>query len=110
VNAVTETSNTDLPVGAPDTEKLEDKIIFILTAYPRLMPSMLHVGIGPHVSPRVWRPVLDQMIAKGIVICEQMGITTPIGQYRTITVLRLANPTPLESLVQSYQDRIAPAA
>jgi hypothetical protein len=83
-------------------ERLEDKIAFVLTIYPVLMPSMLHVGIGPNIRPQLWRPVLERMIADGKVVKEEKGITTHLGQYRTFTFLRLS-----ESMLGEISARIS---
>jgi hypothetical protein len=73
---------------------MEERIIHVLTIYPRLMPTMLHTGIGPHVPPKEWRPVLEKLIASGKVIREVVQTVTPIGQNRTITVIRLPDTQP----------------
>lgn len=79
-----------LRISAVDTtQKLKDKITFVLTVYPRLSPSMLHTGIGPNVQPQVWRPVLEQMIAEGTVLRTDEGVLTHLDQFRTFTVLKL---------------------
>lgn len=73
-----------------DALAMEARIIHVLTLYPKLMPTMLHTGIGPHVPPKEWRPVLEKMIKEGRVVREVLQTVTPIGQNRTVTVIRLA--------------------
>lgn len=96
-------SNANMTEIEQFLKNLKEKLVFTLTVFPRLTSSQLQVGIGPHIQPRIWRPVLEELIADGTVIREDLGITTPIGQYRTLTVLSLANPQPLELLMESYQ-------
>ena len=80
----------DLDIGVVDSDqKLRDKIIFVMTLYPQLSPSMLHTGIGPNVAPQLWRPIVDSMVKEGTIIRSDEGVMTHLEQYRTFTVLRL---------------------
>ena len=69
---------------------IHDKIVHILTIYPALSPSMLQVGVGPHIPPIVWKPILNAMIEKGTVLKEEVIVKTPIGQNRPYCKLTLA--------------------
>jgi len=88
---------------AESDSALGEKIVFTLTLFPRLTPTMLQVGIGPHVPPRRWRPILERLVTEGKISREERGVTTPIGQYRTVTILSLSEPVPLEELMESYR-------
>jgi hypothetical protein len=89
---------------------LSEKIVFILTIYPRLMPSMLQVGIGPHINSRRWKPLVDQLIKEGKVVREEIALYTPSGQYRSYGVLRLADHMPkLNDLMNLYQQKVIDA-
>jgi hypothetical protein len=72
-----------------EEDELENRILHVLTLYPRLMPTMLHTGIGPHVSPLKWRPMLEKLIVEGKVIRESVQTISPLGQNRAVTMLRL---------------------
>lgn len=73
-----------------DKDALRDKIAHILSIYPILSPSMLQIGLGPNVPPRVWKPILRGMIDQGVVLKEEAIVETPLGQHRPYTKLQLA--------------------
>jgi len=105
VNTNTNTNtNEDSTEGllSPE-ESLNEKIVFTLTMFPKLTPSMLQVGVGPHIPPRKWRPLVEKLILDGTIKRSELGVTTPIGQYRTYTVLSLTNPIPLQKLMERYR-------
>lgn len=50
-------------------EEIEQRITTLLEVYPIVSPSMLGIGLGPAtVSATEWRPVLQGMIDKGLVM------------------------------------------
>lgn len=53
--------------GQVDQAKIKQRIIDILTVYTRASPTMLQGALGAYVKPADWRPVLDKMIAKGLI-------------------------------------------
>lgn len=82
-------TNVTVSGAMDDKQKMKEKIAFVLTVYPRLSASMLHTGIGPNTSPRLWRPVLDEMVSEGTIERIDVGIVTHIDQYRSFTFLKL---------------------
>lgn len=81
---------TDADVA--DSEKtIRERIIHVLSIYPKVSTSMLQVGVGTSLMPALWKPVLAQMIVDGIVIEERECHTTPTGRMQTYTVLSLAD-------------------
>jgi hypothetical protein len=77
--------------GLSKEEQLRIRILDTLEIYPRLSPSMLQAGIGPHNSPRIWRPIMEQLINSGIIIRGQESHQSELGRYRTIIVLSLSD-------------------
>jgi len=73
-----------------DTEIVRELIVHLLRIYPILSPTMLQSGLGPYVKPAVWRPVLQDLVDKGIVIEDTETVITPRGRYNTYTKLFLA--------------------
>lgn len=68
-------------------EIYKDKIRRILSVYPRLSPSMLHVGLGPSTPAEIWRPILQDMIESG----EINETTVPVDgssarKYRVLSL------------------------
>lgn len=84
--------SSSLVTGQSEADRLAAKAIFLLSIYPKLNQTMLHIGLGPHIPPREWKPVLDALIARGIVKREILNLLSPLGQYRSYTVISLTNP------------------
>lgn len=72
-------------------DTIRNKIVHVLTVYPKVSKSMLQVGIGTAVSPKIWHVVLDHLISEGRVQQEQLSLTGPTGREQTYTIIQL-NP------------------
>jgi len=83
--------NTETEIEAGSDKDIAERIRHILQYFPKLSHSMLQVGMGPNLSSKVWRPVLDEMIAEGDVKVETMGVTTPSGRQQSLTIISLAD-------------------
>jgi hypothetical protein len=68
---------------------LADKIVHALTVWPVLSPSMLQVGIGTSVSPKLWHPILEQLIKDGVVKREEVRAKSPLGRDQVYIRLSL---------------------
>lgn len=82
----------DEPVSGElrDTEKtIREKIIHVLTVYPKISVSMLQVGVGTSLMPALWKPILSDLIKEGIIKEERVQHTTPTNRQQTYTVLSL---------------------
>ncbi len=66
-----------------------DRILHILDIYPIISPTMLQGGLGPQLKPKVWRPVLLELIERDIVIESKKSCMTPAGRYNTYVQLSL---------------------
>jgi hypothetical protein len=71
---------------------IRQKVLHVLSIYPKLNPSMLQVGIGTGVAPRLWHPVVDALIAEGLVKKYDIDTVTPTGRSQTSTVIALVAP------------------
>lgn len=94
-NTNTGTTNGNVLPEEPENQGVtdtKDRIINTLTVYKRLSPSMLQIGIGPSLSPKIWRPILEQLIADGKVKQEEEIHTLPSGRVRSYTVISLVTP------------------
>lgn len=94
--------NTDLvperhegPIGEKFdyADHIEEKILFVLRIYPRISPTMLQVGLGTSVSSKMWRPILDALIRKGLVKQEYVQETSPADRIQSYTVISLKGTT-----------------
>lgn len=71
---------------------LRQKILFGLSVYPFVSPSMLHVFLGTSTPSSIWKEqVLRQLLEEGVVVQEDVQLTSPAERSQTYTVLRLAD-------------------
>ena len=73
-----------------DDPTMQERILHCLSIYPILSPSMLQVGIGTNCSPQQWKPILRDLIEKGIVIETTKEKKTLTGRFFGYTKLYLA--------------------
>lgn len=78
-------------------EAIRDRITHILLIYPVISNSMLQIGIGPSMSPRVWKPIFHEMVEEHQVVVSTRALTAPSGRYQTYTLI---------SLHPEYRDRM----
>lgn len=84
------------PVQAGESQAVEqvrEKILHSLTIYPFLSGSMINVGIGTSTMGALWKPVLKELIDKGIVTETNLTMQTPQGRSQSYNIFHLtANP------------------
>ena len=68
---------------------IAEKILHILTTFPKISPSMLQISLGSGVPTDVWKPVLDKLIGSGDVYRYPRNTQSPNGRPQVITVLSL---------------------
>lgn len=68
---------------------IQAKILYTLGICPRLTRSMLQTGIGPALSPAIWRPVLEDMIARKLVQEETVNVKGASGRANSPQILSL---------------------
>lgn len=92
------------PVGETfDSQKMfREKIIHVLSIYPRLSNSMLQVGVGTGIPPQLWKPILQSLIKEGVIIESSLSVKTPIDRIQSYTILTLAQyHDPINALTMS---------
>lgn len=72
------------------TEQIRAKIAHILGIFPILSPSMLQVALGTSLPSTLWKPLLEDMVAEGIVLRQAVSTETPAGRQQSYTTLSLA--------------------
>lgn len=72
-------------------EQTRQRIINILEIYPKLSPSMLQSGLGPHNKAANWRPILESLIQEGVVKRDQLSHHSELGRYRILVILSLSD-------------------
>lgn len=69
---------------------IRDKIMQTLSVYPQISPTMLQVGIGTSITPKMWHPVLDKLIDEGLVKKDtRSGVSAVSGREQTYTIISL---------------------
>jgi len=71
-------------------EVIKEKILHALRIWPYLNPSMLQVGIGTALTPKLWHPVLESLETEGVITRDEIRTKTPSGREQVCTVIRLA--------------------
>lgn len=66
------------------------RILKVLEIYPRLSPTMLHVGIGPQHKIGTWKPILDSLIKEGLVVQEDIVSLTSTDRHQSYRIISLA--------------------
>ena len=70
-------------------ETIRAKILHTLAVYPYLSASMLQVGIGTAISPKIWHPVKDALLREGLIIQEEIRTRSSVGRDQVYSILRL---------------------
>lgn len=79
-----------VPVVSTSDTVIQEKILQVLSVYPRISPTMLQVGIGTSITPRMWHPILDKLIEESLVRKETLqGTNTSSGRDQTYTIISL---------------------
>lgn len=89
VKAVSGEEELDLGEVSNTDKAIREKILHILTIYPRISPSMLQVGVGTALPPAIWKPVMMRMEEEGIIKRESVQCNTPAARVQIYTVLSL---------------------
>lgn len=72
------------------TSELEEKILYGLSIYRFLNPSMLHVFLGTSTPVALWKnEVLRKLLEEGRVVSVTFTLTSPAGRSQTYEVLHL---------------------
>jgi S1-C subfamily serine protease len=87
-DASTEEDFVPLPLN--DSEQLiADRMIATLTIYPQLSYSMLQVGIGTALPPKMWHPVLERLKKEGKIVEVHKPSRSPLMRDLVHRILML---------------------
>lgn len=75
----------------PDAGKnlIRNRILHVLSIYPKLSMSMIQVAIGTGLAPALWHPVIEELIEEEVVDKTQIAADTPTGRVQVYTILQL---------------------
>lgn len=81
------------PIEAEPTNQMDEvvadvraDILSLFDTFPYISSTMIQVGIGPSKPPKLWRPVLEQLVKDGILLERMISVTTPKNRNITRTV------------------------
>lgn len=83
--------------GATWNKTVREKILHVLSIYPRISPSMLQVGIGPSMPANLWKPILKQLEDEGLIVKVSKTTVTPSGRNQVVQILSLV-PKPFTGI------------
>lgn len=75
--------------GAKD---IEERILFVLSVYPTISPSMLQISLGSGLPTKMWHHVLDKLIQERKVFRGSTARTRPNGRQQTLQFISLFPP------------------
>lgn len=82
--------NEQVMEGASSTiDQTRDKILHILSIYPFLSRSMIHVAIGTSTPTTLWKPILDQLIEEKKVCSLNFQRNSPLDRSQSYTIYHL---------------------
>lgn len=87
------------------------KIIHLLEVFPYISRAMIQTGLSPALPPKLWDPVLQQLVTEKVVQYIEVTTTTPGGRVLTKGIYHLPKfPYPVIT-VEEYERIISePAA
>ena len=65
------------------------RMLHALSIFPFLSASMLHQAIGTATSTTLWKPILDELLAEGLVTEVNITTKTPSGRHQSYTIFHL---------------------
>lgn len=65
---------------------VRESILSILCTYPYVSRMMIQVSLGPACPPKLWRPILEELVKDGELLEQQENIVTPKGRNLTRVV------------------------
>lgn len=68
---------------------IAERMLFTLGIYPKLSYSMLQVGIGTAIPPRLWHPVLARLKAEDKIIETEHHSRSPMHRDLVHRILML---------------------
>lgn len=102
-----EVGNVEIGLAVDDYAiMLREKILFGLSIYRELSPTMLQVFLGTSTPSKVWKPILDDLIAKGQIAKTNVPLESPHERSQNYTVLHLGTHIYIPPRVQTTPDSV----
>lgn len=72
------------------SDMIEARILKVLEIYPKISPSMLQIGIGSSLPTAIWKPILEDLVRRGIVVRDEIVSLSSTDRHQVYKVLSLA--------------------
>jgi hypothetical protein len=90
--------NTNASLGDTTMDLVQQRILHVLSIYPRLSMSMLQIGIGTGFPPAIWHPALDALLDEGRVRRDYVKAQNPVSRReQAYTVIQLKEEEDVEA-------------
>lgn len=90
-------------IGNDVVNEVRAKILGVLTIYPKISPTMLQSGLGPSLSPSIWRPVLSGLVDDGLVDIRDELPPAFVNRTRPFKVIEFIDPQVKRQVIQSIK-------
>ena len=87
-----------------EERKIRNKLIHTLQIYPVVSPSMLQTALGPHIPANRWRPVMEELVAEGTIVRDEISGRDPANRHFTRRRIYLLEN---EEIVQDYLSNVS---
>lgn len=85
-----QTSTEETPLEARfEPQYISERILNLLTIYPKISPTMLSVAMGPQIPASYWRPVYNDLVEEGKVQVDTEQSTSAAGRVMQHTIISL---------------------
>lgn len=73
-------SDIEAEVLSPAAQDQRLKILHLLETFPYISRAMIQVGLGPALPPKLWDPILANLVETHEVSFVEVNVTTPSGR------------------------------
>lgn len=67
-------------VLSPAEQDQRLKILHLLETFPYISRAMIQVGLGPALPPKLWDPILANLVEQKEICFVEINVTTPSGR------------------------------
>ena len=74
------TEGADPEALSPAEQDQRLKILHLLETFPYISRAMIQVGLGPALPPKLWDPILANLVETKEICFVEVNVTTPSGR------------------------------
>ena len=104
VGGVGGSGDIEAEVLSPAAQDQRLKILHLLETFPYISRAMIQVGLGPALPPKLWDPILANLVETQEVSFVEVNVTTPSGRALVKGIYHLPTfPYPPQKLQAQIQ-------